>query len=129
VDGESNPGYNRITVGDRSPTTKRIGLCLLGSADPEEWSGTICEDPIDAKKCPYFNPTQKSKGEILEEMHGDLNNQDWLKSGIPEAHTLLWVLGELTLSIPWWKKALLWFRVIQIEPVVPLIDPSKLLSQ
>ena len=56
VHGELNSNFNRITTECGDEVAQKIGLCFLGSEDPEQWGGTICDDPIDAQKCPYFNP-------------------------------------------------------------------------
>lgn len=128
LDGVKNLGYNRITVGDDDGvTTQRIGLCLLGSEDPGEWSGTICEEPIDAKKCSSFTPI-KGKAELIPDLEADLRDLAWIRDNMPELHALLWVLHtEITLRVPWWKRLLFKLKVISIEPVLPPIDPSVLL--
>ena len=127
VEGERNEGYNRITLEDGSPVPQRIGLCLLGSENPEEWGGTICDEPIDTKKCPYFTPA-KSKEDLIPELEENLRDASWVEEHLPEVHALIWVLGEVTLRVPWWRKLLFRFKLIRTEPVLPPIDPSKLLA-
>jgi hypothetical protein len=126
VGGEPNEGYNRITDNKGLPVIQTIGLCMLGSENPEEWLGTICEEPIDAKKCPVFNPL-KGKDSILPELAEDLKNPGWVQENLPEVSSLLWVIGLIGLELPWWKRVWFWFRRIELEPVVPSIDTSKLL--
>jgi hypothetical protein len=126
IEGEENDNYNRITDKVGLPVIQTIGLCLLESEDPTEWGGTICEEPIDAKKCPYFTPA-KGKDVILPELEAELQNLDWVRENLPEVFALLWVLGDFKLSVPWWKRFLFMFLRIKIEPVLPKIDAQKLL--
>ncbi len=132
VDGEPNRTFNRISVGTENgrglPVLQTIGLCMLKSDNPEEWGGTICEDPIDAKRCPYFNPSQ-SKEELFSEFMHELQDKEWVKENLAEVHSLLWVLDAMQVPrISWWKK--LWFRFvgIRVEPVQPSFDPARLLA-
>jgi len=127
LEGGPNKGYNRITLEDGSAVPQRIGLCILGSESPESWGGTICEEPIDAKKCPLFHPA-KSPETVLFELEEDLRNPAWIEANLPEMHALVWVLVEMELRVPWWKRLLFRLRVIKLEPVIPPIDPTKLLS-
>lgn len=131
VEGESNPTFNRVSAGtDRGrglPVVQTIGLCMLGSDDPEVWAGTICEDAVDAKRCPYFSPAQ-SKAELFAEFTNDLRDTEWVQANLPEVAALLWVLESMQVPrISWWKK--LWFKFAQIktEPVAPSFDPAGLL--
>lgn len=126
IDGEENENYNRITDNVGLPVIQTIGLCLLESDDPTEWGGTICEDPVDAKKCPFFTPV-KSKDAILTELETELQDLDWVRSNLPEVSALLWVIGDIKLVVPWWKRFLFKFLRIKIEPVLPKIDAQKLL--
>ena len=126
IEGEENENYNRITDKVGLPVIQTIGLCLLESEDPTEWGGTICEEPIDAKKCPYFTPA-KSKDSILSELETELQNPDWVCSNLPDVFALLWVLGDFKLKVPWWKRILFRFFRIKVELVLPKIDAEKLL--
>lgn len=129
IEGEPNSGYNRITDKQGLPVIQTIGFCLLNCEDPENWDGTICEEPIDAKKCPDFKQA-KTKADILPELARDLKDADWVKGNQPELFTLLWVLGAVQeLRVPLWKRALFFFARIRLEPVIPKIDTSKLLPQ
>lgn len=112
VAGDPNPDYNRLE-GKGLPV---IGLCLLGADDPTQWKGTICEDPIDAQRCPYYDPTV-TKLAVEQEFYACLKDQEWLRSNIPEAHALLWVLDRQVRAedLPWWKR--IWFRLlVKIRP-------------
>lgn len=93
VDGEPNEGYNRIANGRGLPVIQTIGLCMLGSDDPETWGGTICEDPIDAKRCPDFKPA-KLKADLLKEFREQLRDEAWAREHLPEVFALMWLLEE-----------------------------------
>lgn len=113
VDGEDNPNYNRIAL----PVVQAsLGLCTLGMDNPSEWNGNICEDPIDAQRCPYFTSTQ-SKLDIWDEFRTQVNDPVWLEASLPEVYGLLWTLEAPGAGIPWWKR--LWFKLLRInvEPV------------
>lgn len=110
VDGEPNENFNRISL----PVIQQsIGLCTLGMDKPEEWNGTICEDPIDAQRCPYFT-TKVSKEDIQRDFNVEVNDLDWLRVNLPEVYGLLWVLGE-SVKLPFWKHILFWFLRIRVE--------------
>lgn len=117
VTGEPNEGFNRVNR-TRLPTVPTLGLCMLGANTPEKWRGDICDDPIDAQRCPYFNPTL-SKGAILTEFRQQVEDEEWLKAKLPDVHALLWVLDTSAPNyhLPWWKR--LWFRFLRLrtEPV------------
>lgn len=125
--GETNPSYNRI---DRRylPVVSKMGLCMLGAENPEDWPGNICEDPIDAQRCPYFTPTE-SKEQIYETFQNDLRDPEWVSAHLPEVYGLLWVLGEelANYHVPWWKRILYAFLRIRLEPV-RTVDPLLLLK-
>ena len=124
VEGEPNPTFNRVSA----EGTQTIGLCMLGSNDPEEWQGTICEDPIDAQRCPFYT-TMVNELEVLETLRQDLANPEWLGQNMPELSALLWVLDSQSLpSLSWFRRFLLKFRSFKIEPLRPAPDPAKLLS-
>jgi hypothetical protein len=94
VDGESNENYNRITDNRGLPVLQTIGLCMLGSKDPETWGGTICEEPIDAIRCPVFEPSRK-KADLLKEFREQLRDESWTRGNLPEVFSLLWLLEEV----------------------------------
>lgn len=118
VMGEPNDQYNRITDARHLPM---LGLCMLGAEDPTEWQGNICEDPIDAQRCPFFNPID-TKESLSLEFQQQIKDLDWLTANMPEVAGLLWALGSTVLpQLPWWK--LLWFRFLRIRPD-PLALPA-----
>ncbi len=130
AEGEINETFNRITNGRASPVSQTIGLCLLGSEDPQEWGGTICEDDIDAQRCPYFVPRQ-SKDEILAEFREQLLTPGWVDANLPAVAVLLWAIDETEVpSIPWWKR--FWYRYvlrIRVDPVLPSKATALLLER
>lgn len=89
---------------------------MLGSDDPETWGGTICEDPVDAQRCPYFT-SKTSKADILSTLREETLDLEWLRNNLPEVYGLLWALEDAVPQIPWWK--VLWFRLLRVrtEPV------------
>jgi len=120
IAGEPNENYNR----NSSPDAPFIGLCMLNSTSPTEWKGDICEEPIDAQRCPYFdlNVTRES---ISEEFHRQIKDLDWVAKNMPAVEALLWALGsEVVPSLPWWKR--LWFRFLRIrpDPLVATLPPE-----
>lgn len=122
VEGERNDSYNRITTPRRLPVARTIGLCMLGAQSPEEWPGDICDEPIDAMKCPYFTP-KRSKNDILSEFADQVNDPAWVEAHMPEAHGLIWALeGFGATTLPWWKRA--WFWLTSVEPAPPVVRPA-----
>lgn len=126
VDGERNFRYNSITN-----DAQTMGLCMYGSEDPERWPGDICEDEIDAKRCPWFEPIRGKDAE-LEHFEAQLRTDGWIEDNMPELAQLLWVLddeGTVIHGIPWWKK--LWYRLlrIRVEPVARVELPLALLEK
>ena len=97
VHGQENTEYNRITRGDNRtglPVLQTMGLCMYGSDDPEKWPGTICEDPVDAKRCPPQAFTPKVTPEqVKQEFEAQIKDLVWVKKNLPEVNALLWVLG------------------------------------
>lgn len=112
VEGEPNEGYNRLNRnGKHLPV---IGLCMLGSDDPTTWPGNICEDPIDAVRCPYFQ-VKVTREAAQAEFQRQIQDLDWVSEYMPEVYGLLWALGSETVpQLPWWKQ--LWYRVLRIRP-------------
>ena len=135
VDGEPNEYYNRITVDAWVPTSHTLGLCLYGQEDPENWRGDICEDDLDAQRCPLFEPI-KTKEVLWAEFSEQLHTPGWIDEHLPAVAELLWVLEEITApALPWWKRIWYhWILRLRIEPVkrtpsvTSLLDPSRLLE-
>lgn len=98
--GEPNGGYNRITQGVEEvdgervglPVVQTIGLCMLGSEGLESWPGNICEEPIDAQRCPYFQ-YRVTRAEVYDGFLADVSDPAWVEKTLPAVHSLLWVLG------------------------------------
>jgi hypothetical protein len=119
VEDLPNDTYNRTTDRDGLPVVQTIGLCMLGAEDPSTWQGNICEDPIDAQRCPYFTPSA-TKESIYAAFKSNVEDLEWVQHHMPEMHALLWVLDKArNLAIPWWKR--LWFRILRIE-VAPVLS-------
>jgi len=112
IEGETNPDYNQVARHRRLPV---IGLCMLGAEDPTQWNGTICEDPIDAQRCPYYSDPNSTREAIEKAFQDQIQDLRWVELNLPEAYGLLWALGsETMLRLPWWKA--IWFRFIRIRP-------------
>lgn len=110
VADQRNERYNRVA----EEGVPGIGLCMLGAADPMSWAGTICEDPIDARRCPYFT-SRVTKEAVEQEFETQLHDLEWVSANLPEVYGLLWALGStMAPRLPWWK--VLWFRFLQIRP-------------
>lgn len=94
--GEPNRMYNRIAAGVEDgvvvPVAETIGLCMLGAEDPAQWGGTICEEPLDAQRCPYFVHRQ-SRADVYQEFVANLADPVWVEVHLPVVHSLLWVLS------------------------------------
>jgi len=129
VEDEPNPSYNRL---DRRylPVVPAMGLCMLGADGPETWQGTICEDPIDAQRCPVFTPIE-SKDDILTNLKRDLDDFGWIQANLPELYGLLWTLdsGLFHFVLPWWKRLWFWALRIRIEPLASDFDIRRALPQ
>ncbi len=92
VNGEPNPNYNRIS-NKELPVLQTIGLCMYGAENPDDWKGTICEEPIDAQRCPLFE--SKVPKEILEQEFGEkLKDIEWVRANLPEVNGLLWAISS-----------------------------------
>ncbi len=141
--GEENTEYNRITRGDNRaglPVMQSVGLCMYGSEDPAKWPGTICEDPVDAMRCPPQAFTPKVTPEVVQkEFEAQIKDADWVKKNLPEVSALLWVLGTEKLPEPpppppppedpplpppsivltWWAKFCLWLAGLGKHRLLP----------
>lgn len=123
VEGDPNDSYNRVAAAD----LPIIGLCMIGADKPEQWNGTICEDPIDAQRCTSFELIS-TRELISERFYRHLKDLDWVATNLPEVYGLLWALGSETMpKLPWWKR--LWFRFIRFRPdALVKTNPSNLLE-
>ncbi len=131
VEGDPNPNFNRITANEGEPVAQTIGLCMYGAQNPEDWKGDICEDPIDAQRCPYFQPALYKEA-IWRDFQTMLQDHDRLRAELPEVYGLLWALDGYTssLKLPWWKRLWFWFLRVRVEPLsTNNVDPLKLLPE
>ena len=129
VDGEPNEMYNRVSADDEgTPVDRTLGLCMLNAESPEDWGGNICEDDIDAQRCPYFTPIN-TKETVLSDFEGQLYEVGGLEEHLPAAAELLWVIGETEApTLPWWRRLLYWLLRIRVEPRRAVKDPIGLLN-
>jgi hypothetical protein len=130
VEGEPEAGSNRVTSAPGVAASRTIGLCMYGAADPQTWPGNLCEDEIDAQRCPLFKPHQ-SKNEIAEEYIRQLGDLDWVRDNLPRVYELLWVTGSnLQLyRMPWWVRLWWWLLRIRLEPVRARVDLTQYLPE
>lgn len=126
VEGEPNDTRNRVTQAPGLPVSQTIGLCMHGAEDPESWPGDLCEDVIDAQRCPKFTPIQ-SKEQILAEFKQQLDDPEWIRANMPEVYALLWVLDTQSSysQIPWWVRLWWWLLRIRLEPVKSYHDLTR----
>lgn len=127
--GEPNGSYNRISTGVENgvalPVLQTIGLCMLGSEDPESWPGNMCDEPLDAQRCPYFTYKQ-SRADVYAEFIANLKDPEWVEAYLPAAHALLWVMSAPPLRVTpeisrlhrlWrWVWGVLWHRGSKNSP-------------
>ena len=138
--GEPNASYNRIgqdveeVDGKRValPVLQSIGLCMLGAENIEAWPGNICEEPLDAQRCPYFVHRQTREA-VYESFIGELSDPAWVESSLPAVHALLWVLGgtmrvkgasHLERALEWLRRALPWARRQEAQADVSVYLPT-----
>jgi len=134
VEDEPNPYYNRITLGIGPdgvplPVHQTIGLCMF--KDNAESEGqpllTICEDPIDAQRCPVFSP-RVTKETLWKEFSEQIQNSVWIHENLPDVSALYWALDTgRTVKAPWWLRILYRFLRIRPEPLRGKTDLMKLL--
>lgn len=94
-EGEINPGYNRVNR-VHLPMVPTMGLCMLGS-EGGTWPGTICDEPLDAARCPVFTPATNPVA-LWVEFQNNLLNPKWVEENSPRLASLLWVLDSDTPS-------------------------------
>lgn len=122
TEGEPNPLYNRVEV----PNGQTIGLCLLGSNTPEDWQGNICEDAVDAQRCPYFT-LAKGKEAVLKEFSEQIEDLAWLERELPDVASLVWAL-ESTVKLSWLDRLKAWMFKVKVERPSN-VDPKRLLPR
>lgn len=125
IEGELNPGYNRIQreePGDGKVHLRmipEIGICLYKADSVSDWAGTICDEPVDAARCPYFTPTETTET-LWSKFLEDISNPLWVGKEAPRLSALLWVIDKspkfaLTSYLPpWWVRAV-WRRLFQVK--------------
>jgi len=114
IEGVPNAYYNRVSRAEELPVIQSIGLCMLDAEKPEDWAGTICEDPIDAQRCPYFDSVD-TKEVVWDKFQVQIKDLQWVQANMPEVYGLLWALGSKKIpDLPWWKR--LWYRFLTIRP-------------
>lgn len=114
VEGERNQQYNQLS-GRHLPV---IGLCMLGAESPTTWPGNICEDPIDAQQCPFFDRIETKEAaveRVQAEFYQQIRDLQWVQDHMPEVAGLLWALDSKDLpGLPWWQTLV--FRWLQVRP-------------
>ena len=135
VEGDANPYYNRITMGVGPegvpiPVHQTIGLCTFKDTATDldcQALLTICEDPIDAQRCPVFSP-RETKETLWAEFEMQVQNSVWLHENLPEVYGLYWALDSTCyVKVPWWARVLYRLLRIRPEPLRPSADLMKLL--
>lgn len=125
VEGEPNAQWNRITRQQGLPVLQTMGLCMLGSEHAEDWQGTICDEPLDAQRCPLFQARQ-AVADVDEEFRTQTQDAEWVRENLPEVHVLLWALESPSIPAPtpevalavvpatapatWWQRFLRFWR-------------------
>lgn len=118
IRNQPNPNYNTI-----AESNAKVGLCMYGAEDIQNWPGNICDEPSDAKGCPMYTSIH-TKESVLRALHQDLEDRDWLRVHMPTLEILLWALEEETPQLPWWRRLLLklgWFRRHRVLKVSRLL--------
>lgn len=132
VEGMPNDTYNRVSNLRGLPVVQTMGLCMLGAENPEEWPGTICEDPIDAQRCPYFDA--KEKPSVIEQtFRAQMEDDAWVRDNLPEIRALLWSLdttelpkaSEAPTPLSWWRRLIVsWALGVPVEGMKVLPGPK-----
>lgn len=125
VEGDPNQGYNRL---DRRhlPMLQSVGLCMMGSEDPMTWPGTICDEPIDAQRCPSFDPIQ-TRAHVVAEFESQVRDPEWLREHLPGVYELVWALDTSppNYHVSFLKR--LWLRVTRTRLEPPSAESAVLL--
>lgn len=86
--------HNYTHVGkDTEDMDTEVGLCLLGSSNPEEWKGTICDEDVQAQSCPFFK-NKFSKDVMLRSFYEELEDETVVSAEYKDIAALQWVIGE-----------------------------------
>jgi len=87
-------------------------LCMLGSDDPENWPGNICDTVENVRTCPFYK-NRYDKSQLKEDFDELLQDPDVLYNEYRDIAMLLWTLEEdsevATTTLTWWQKIKLWF--------------------
>ncbi len=122
VEDEPNRFYNRITMGVDPegrpiPVSQTIGLCTYKDYSVDSDGQpllTLCEDPIDAQRCPVFSP-RLTKKMLWDEFVSQIQDLEWLEANLPEVYGLYWAINRTaTVKVPWWARLL--YRLLRIRP-------------
>lgn len=70
-----------------------VRLCILGSEDPEEWLGNLCETKECARSCPFYK-SRHTPQELEAQLEEQLQEEEVLYTEHRDIAMLLWVLGE-----------------------------------
>lgn len=97
--GEPNTGYNLVQDARHLPLAQTMGLCMLGAEDPEQWTGDICDEPIDAQRCPYFKPREDDLT-LTTEFWKSVKDPKWVDENLPAVAALLWVCAPAVQDAP-----------------------------
>lgn len=85
----------QYTAEDDDGEEVTVGLCMLGSDNPQEWPGNVCDAPQTAEKCPFFEP-KKSEEELKEEFRDEIDRGEY-----PDLTALQWVLDRELTEMDW----------------------------
>lgn len=81
-----------------------VRLCMLGTDNPNEWGGRVCDSKQTAQECPFFEP-RKSKEEVIEEFNEDIMDPEIVNNEYRDISALRWALeGDYNEDARWWEK-------------------------
>lgn len=90
-----------LVVQDESPTY----LCSLGSENPAEWSGTICDRDSFSDGCPYFVPRVSAEAATAE-FRELLLDDGYVYEHYRDVAALQWVVEDRRPRPPWYVRLL-----------------------
>lgn len=85
-----------------------VRLCMLGSDDPENWPGNICDTVENVRTCPFYR-NRYDKDELKAKFDTVLEDPDVLYNEYRDIAMLKWILEEEPPALTWWQKFKLWF--------------------